>query len=63
MAMFQPQAIAPDQPIEFDITGTRMIGRHAIPRASLGLVAGSVADHVVSRRGHLSVLKGGQSEG
>jgi hypothetical protein len=63
LALFQPQVLRPETPIEFDIAGTRMIGRHAMPRAALGLVAGSIADQVVSRRGHLSVLKGGQSEG
>lgn len=62
LAVFNPPVETPKYPVEFAITGTRILGRHAAPRQPLGLVSGATADAVITRRGHLAVLRGGLSE-
>lgn len=62
LALFNPPNDAPAEPLELSITGTRMLGRQAAPRQPLGLVSGAAADVVMTRRGHLAVLKGGRTE-
>ncbi|MGL5447088.1 MAG: hypothetical protein ACRDBL_07265, partial [Rhabdaerophilum sp.] len=62
LALFNPPAETPANPLELAITGTRILGRHAAPRQPLGLVSGAAADVVLTRRGHLAVLKGGRAE-
>lgn len=61
MALFDPPALARDGAIELAITGTRVLGRNASPRTPLGLVRSDLADQVISRRGHLALLRGGTS--
>lgn len=62
LALFEPPPVARQRPIEVAITGTRMLGRQSRPRAPKGLIPGSFGDEVVSRHGHLSVLRGGKTE-
>lgn len=62
MAIFNPPAEPPAKPLELAITGTRILGRQAAPRQPLGLVSGATADVVMTRRGHLAVLRGGRAE-
>lgn len=62
LAVFNPPAEPPAKPLELAITGTRILGRQAVPRQPLGLVSGAAADIVMTRRGHLAVLKGGRAE-
>ncbi|MBN8534577.1 MAG: PAS domain-containing protein [Rhizobiales bacterium] len=62
LAIFNPPSEPPSQPLELAITGTRMIGRQSAPRQPLGLVSGAAADIVMTRRGHLAVLRGGRAE-
>lgn len=62
LAIFNPPNEPPAQALELSITGTRMLGRQSAPRQPLGLVSGAGADIVMTRRGHLAVLKGGRAE-
>lgn len=62
LAVFNPPAEPLGRPIELAITGTRMLGRQTALRQPLGLVSGVTADAVITRRGHLAVLRGGRIE-
>lgn len=56
---FFTQPISPPETAQFlDLTGTRMLGRAARPAAGTGLLPAALADSVISRRGHLVLMRG-----
>ena len=57
-ALFNPPTTRPDSPAELDITGMRTLGDLSRPTTPLGLVPASLADTVISRHGHLVLMRG-----
>lgn len=60
IAFSQPLRDRPALPLDLGITGTRVLGRNARPASALGLVTGQVANDILLRRGHLTLMRGGE---
>jgi hypothetical protein len=63
LALFDPPAMPATRPQGMDISGTRVLGRAARPQAGTGLLPSDIADSVISRHGHLVVIRGSNSAG
>lgn len=58
MALFETPAVPASGPQPLDISGTRILGRAALPSRGTGLLHSEMADTIISRRGHLVVMQG-----
>ena len=49
-------------PAELDLTGTRVLNRAPRPTSGIGLLPPALADRVIARRGHLTLVRGSLDE-
>lgn len=58
MALFEAPTLPVTGPQPLDISGTRILGRTALPHQGPGLVSGDLTDTIIARHGHLVVIRG-----
>ncbi len=58
LALFEPPLTPALTPQPLDISGTRILGRAARPNTGTGLLHGELAETVISRHGHLVLMRG-----
>jgi len=58
MAFSTPLHQRPREPLALAMTGTRVLGQQTRPATPLGLVSGGIAETVISRHGHLTLMRG-----
>lgn len=63
MALFELPMIPATAPNPLDVSGVRILSRTALRHAGTGLIPGNLAENVITRRGHLTVIKGSNTPG
>lgn len=58
LGLFEPPAMPRPEPGRLSISGGRMLGRTAAPLRGADLMTGASASRVISRHGHLVVMRG-----
>lgn len=58
MAFSTPLHQRPREPLALALTGTRVLSQQTRPITPLGLVSAAAAESVISRHGHLTLMKG-----
>jgi hypothetical protein len=63
LAMFDPVRERAPRVLGLDVSGTRVLGLQARPAQGIGLVPAAVADTILAKRGHLTLIRGSAPEG
>ena len=58
LALFELPILPATAPNPLDVSGVRILSRTAMRHAGTGLITGNVSENVITRRGHLTVIKG-----
>lgn len=58
MALFELPILPSAAPNPLDVSGVRILSRTAMRHAGTGLIPGNLAENVITRRRHLTVIKG-----
>lgn len=62
LALFEPPVLPRAEPGRLFLSGGRMLGRETQPQRGSNLLTGAAADQVVSRHGHLVLLRGARDD-